>query len=116
VSYEHKVPVALESKTNNKSFWKYVNSKLKTRTGVGNLLKPDGTLTNTDEEKVNTLNDYFTSVFTHTDDLNEDPDVKEMDTFLDNIDVMVDEVLKKLKYYLTSPSRKVLYWKIGRLL
>ena len=50
LSYECKV--ALESKTNNKSFWKYVNSKLKTRTGVGNLLKPDGTLTNTDEEKV----------------------------------------------------------------
>ena len=96
LSYEHKVPVALESKTNNKSFWKYVNSKLKTRTGVGNLLKPDGTLTNTDEEKVNTLNDYFTSVFTRTDDLNEDPDVKEMDTFMDNIDVTVDEVLKKL--------------------
>lgn len=58
--------------------------------------RTDSTLTNTDEEKVNTLNDYFTSVFTRTDDLNEDPDVKEMDTFLDNNDVTVDEVLKKL--------------------
>jgi hypothetical protein len=28
--------------------------------------------------------------------LNEDPDVKDMDTFWDNIDVTVDEVLKKL--------------------
>ena len=102
LSYESKV--ALESKTNNKSFWKYVNSKLKTRTGVGNLLKSDGTLTNTDEEKVNPLNDYFTSVFTHTDDLNEDPDVKEMDTFLDNIDVTVDEVLKKLSCLKTDKS------------
>jgi len=102
LSYERKV--ALESKTNNKSFWKYVNSKLKTRTGVGNLLKPDGTLTNTDEEKVNTLNDYFTSVFTRTADLNEDPDVKEMDTFLDNIDVTVDEVLKKLSCLKTDKS------------
>ena len=27
------------------------------------------------------LNEYFTGVFTGTDDLNEDPDVKEMDTF-----------------------------------
>jgi hypothetical protein len=81
-----------------------VNSKLKTRTGVGNLLKPDGTHTNTDEEKVNPLNDYFTSVFTHTDDLNEDPDVKEMDTFLDNIDVTVDEVLKKLSCLKTDKS------------
>jgi len=81
-----------------------VNSKLKTRTGVGNLLKPDGTLTNTDEEKVNTLNDYFTSVFTRTAVLNEDPDVKEMDTFLDNIDVTVDEVLKNLSCLKTNKS------------
>ena len=81
-----------------------MNSKLKTRTGVGNLLKPDGTLTNTDEEKVNMLNDYFISVFTRTDDLNEDPDVKEMDTFLDNIDVTVDEVLKKLSCLKTDKS------------
>ena len=50
-------------------------------TGVGDLLKPDGTITNTDEGKVNTLNDYFSSVFTRTDDLNEDTDVKKIDTF-----------------------------------
>ena len=34
-----------------------------TKLNVGNLKKPDGTLTATDQETANTLNEYFSSVF-----------------------------------------------------
>ena len=61
-SYERKV--ALEAKSNCKSFWRYVNSKLKTRQGICNLLKLDGSLTINDTEKVEVLNNFFSSVFT----------------------------------------------------
>jgi len=40
--------------TNPKRFWKYVNSKLKTRIGVGNLIQPDGKVPEDDREKGNT--------------------------------------------------------------
>ena len=54
--------IAHESKVNVKGFWKYVNSKLKRTTGICNLTKPDGTMTQNDEEKANVLNDFFSSV------------------------------------------------------
>ncbi|CAG2209250.1 unnamed protein product [Mytilus edulis] len=79
-----------------KSFWKYVNSKLKTRTGVGNIMKSDGSLAINDTEKVNVLNTFFSSVFTRTEDLNEQPNVKDMEDVLLDISVTVDDVLKKL--------------------
>ena len=52
------------SKINVKDFWKYVNSKLKRTTGICNLVKPDGSLTSTDAEKCQLLNDFFVSVLT----------------------------------------------------
>ena len=39
-TFEYKL--ARECKTNAKCFWKYVNSKLKRKTGVGALIKDDG--------------------------------------------------------------------------
>ena len=56
---EHEKKIACESKTNPKSFWKYVNTKLKRTTGINNLMKPDGTLTDSDSEKANILNNFF---------------------------------------------------------
>ncbi|VDI17782.1 Hypothetical predicted protein [Mytilus galloprovincialis] len=93
-SYERKL--ALEAKTNCKSFWKYVNSKLKTRTGVGNIIEYYGSLAINDTEKVNVLNTFLSSVFTSTGDLNEQPNVKDMEDVLLDISVNVDDILKKL--------------------
>ncbi|CAM1307199.1 ARSA (predicted) [Pycnogonum litorale] len=56
--------VAADSKKNPKAFWRYVKSKTSARTGIGDLKKQDGTKTSTEEEKANTLNDFFRSVFT----------------------------------------------------
>ena len=56
-----------EIKTNPKSFWSYVQSKNKFKQGIGDLEKPDGNLAETDEDKAETLNAFFASVFTKED-------------------------------------------------
>ena len=60
--------VAMKAKINPKAFYKYANSK--TRSGIGNLIKPNGTLTVDDREKAEALNSFFTSVFTQEDLIN----------------------------------------------
>ena len=59
-------------------FWKYASTKMKTRTGVAELVKGNDQgrpMTKTDEEKANVLCDYFTEVFTE-DDIANIPDAQ----------------------------------------
>ena len=58
--------VANTAKTNPNTFHKYVNSKTKVRTGIGELQVDDVTSIS-DEEKASTLNKYFSSVYTKED-------------------------------------------------
>ena len=53
------------SKVNNepKLFWSYVKSKCKTRDKVCDLMKNDGTLTNSERDKAEVLNDFFCECF-----------------------------------------------------
>ena len=60
--YEKKI--AKNCKTNVKCFWKYVQSKRKVNNGISPLLRSDGSVATTDFEKANTLNEFFSSVFT----------------------------------------------------
>ena len=55
--------IQLQKKTDNKLFWNYVSSKTKTKPNVGSLKKSDGSLTVTDQETANVLNEYFSSKF-----------------------------------------------------
>ena len=59
--------LAKNAKEKPKLFWKYVNSRLKTRPQIPSLKKPDGSYAATDQGKADTLNDYFASVFTEED-------------------------------------------------
>ena len=64
--YEHSM--AKKAKENPKVIWRYINSKSKTRVGIGELCKnpkdPKSVKTNDDREKANILAKFFTSVFT----------------------------------------------------
>ena len=52
---------------NSKHFWKYVNSRLRSRPVVDILKKSDDSIVFTDKDKSKLFNDFFTSVFTHED-------------------------------------------------
>ena len=101
-SFEQKV--ALESKTNVKSFWNYVNSKLKTRSGIGTLNKSDGSLANSTADKVEVLNEFFTSVFTRTPDLQDFDTTSDLNCSMSDIFISQDDVLKKLCKLKTDKS------------
>ena len=90
---------ALESKQNPKAFYLYAQSKLKTRSAISQLIQDDGSLTTTDKDKANVLNNFLTSVFTHEDMTNmpEQPaqhPVREMDS---KIVFTLCDVAKKLE-------------------
>ena len=60
--------IAILSKSNPKKFWSYVNSKVKSHNQIGDLnytksVTNGQKVATTNEEKVDILNDYFSSVF-----------------------------------------------------
>ena len=60
--------LAKDIKNSPKGFWNYIRSKTKVKSGISNLIKDDGTKTQTDEEKAaDLLNNFFASVFTQED-------------------------------------------------
>ena len=90
--------LAKEIKANNKAFWRYANSIKRLRKQIPNLRKKDGSLTKSDEEKANVLNQQFTSVFTEESLTNpSDIDPLPVKTLLLNITVKEESLLKILK-------------------
>ena len=89
--------LAGDIKLNPKSFWKYVRSKTKIKTGISNLEKDDGTFAPTDVDKAEVLNNFFCSIFTREDvsDIPEPGRPYEGET-LDAFQVTKDGVIKKL--------------------
>ena len=86
---------------NPKSFWRYVNTSLKTRPDIDAIKRIDGSLASSDQEKTDLLNSYFSSVFTR-EDLSNIPnfEVNEDIPLLDNISIspsMVWREINKLK-------------------
>ena len=68
--YKYEKDLAAKIKTNNKLFWGCVRSKLKTKSMIGQVEAPDGSLTDDSQDKANLLNNYFVSVF-QTEELGE---------------------------------------------
>ncbi|KAK3748663.1 hypothetical protein RRG08_000895 [Elysia crispata] len=90
--------VAADCKKNPKAFWSYVKSKTTVRSGIGDLKKEDGTRTSSDQEKAETLNSFFQSVFTCEDkDQMPDPPSCTYDHALEDIEILEDSVTKLLK-------------------
>ena len=60
--------ISFNAKTNNKAFWKYINSKTKSTSGIASLhanhLDVNSILVDNNKEKANILNTYFASVYT----------------------------------------------------
>ena len=98
--------IAENSKTNNKKYWKYVNSKLKTRSKVPDLKLNETVYTKSELEKVDLLNHFFTSVFT-SEDLSSVPQIEKQvnEPFLTSIDITEEMTLEILKSL--NPSKSI---------
>lgn len=96
--------LAKEAKTNPKAIWSYIRNQVKTREGLGDLEKEDGSLTQDNLEKANTLNNFFVSVFTE-EDCSQFPEfeAKKFNTKLERIDITRPELLQILSK--TNPSK-----------
>lgn len=95
--------IAQKAKSNPKAFYKYAQSKLKSRSSIPDLIKP-GTEKNPvyitqDQDKAEAYLEYFGSVFTEESYSDELPDFPERDymSVLSTINITVDTVLEKLK-------------------
>ena len=55
--------LADEIKTNSKAFWRYANTRMKTRSTIENLVGVDGVVASADVDKAKVLNSFFSSVF-----------------------------------------------------
>ena len=97
-SFERKI--VDEVKENPKAFWSYLNSKRNSEKGIPKLKKPDNSFTQTDYDTANTLNSFFTSVFTKDDDvtINNVPTLNNEYSYTPMSDIFCteEEVLQKL--------------------
>ena len=87
----------LSQKSNDRQFYSYVNSKTKNKTNVGPL-KVDGRIITEDSEMTETLNNFFSSVFTQEDATNI-PQARRLDHDTSLVDITITEeiVMTKLQ-------------------
>ena len=98
VTKQYEKQIALDVKLNPKKFWKYAQSKTKTKSSIPDLFKAiiQSESTSTDKEKANVLADFFTSVFT-IENNTEMPEIEMIDvTPLSQMTICIDKVKKKL--------------------
>ena len=104
---DYEKSIALNAKKEPMRFWKYVKQKTKSKSSIGNLLKTDGTSTETDtcSEKADELNNFFASVFTR-ENLSNIPTVQDLNFHkpLETIDININQVEKLLHVLNTTKS------------
>ena len=95
LDYEKQIAAGI--KNDPRSFWRYVQSKLKTKDKIEALQDSTQNLQYSSEEKAILLNNFFTSVFTQELDQNI-PNLPEKvpDTILENIIINPEDVMKHL--------------------
>ena len=101
---DQELNIAKQSKTNPKILYRYISSKSKPKEPISHLIKDDGTLTESDLEKANVLNNFFSSVFVHEDDQNVPVFNSDFKTSTDTITITVEDMTKRLKSLQVSKS------------
>ena len=91
--------LAAETKSNNKGFWNYVNSRRKNRTKIADLKTNSGAFTSDDIDKADILNQQYANTFT-VEDLSSTPNFrpKQLQTQpLETFHITEEMVYKKLQ-------------------
>jgi Reverse transcriptase (RNA-dependent DNA polymerase) len=101
---QYKRQVANQAKVNQKFFYRFVNSKLKTRASIGDIKKANGTETTGDKDKAEEFKKFFSRVT--IEDMNNVPLVTSVAvrSVLDKIDLTEMEVRQLLKSIDASKS------------
>ena len=91
--------IAKECRKNPKSVWRYMKSTNKMSSGIPNLKKQDGSLTTSDKETAEVLNDQYYKQFTKEDTTNlpNTPPKHLLTEELKKFKITKEEVLKELK-------------------
>jgi hypothetical protein len=89
---------------NNRTFFKFVNSKLTSKGRIPALFNKNGIKCEDAADKANALNEQFASVFTYDDGVSP-PFPRRTDVSLDTVDVSPEKVLSVLKKLKPKPSR-----------
>ena len=94
---EYERNIAMEAKNSPKLFYSHVNSKMKVKEGIGDLIDSQGNTVCDNDGKANVLNNFFCSVFTEEKTENI-PKCKprNKDVYLEDIEFTKEKVLKKL--------------------
>ena len=94
--FEQNVASMIKSKP--KVFWKYAKSRLKTKPTIPTLSKPNGTKATSSKDKAETLNFFFSSVFT-LEFLHDIPTAPTylVEEVISTIDIMPELIHKKLQ-------------------
>ena len=74
---DYEKDIAKKHQNQSQFFWRYVTSKLKTTGEVPHLKRNDGSMTETDEDKVNELNTYL-KVYSPTNKVHHPPSAKNL--------------------------------------
>ena len=92
-------------KQNPQLFWKYVRSKVKVKHGISSLVDGSGSVATADLEKVEVLNNYFSSVFTH-ENLDSIPVFDDLyhGEPLEKFDISTDQVYQRLRELKSNKS------------
>ena len=88
--------VAQRSKSNSKSFWKYVSSKTKIISDIPDLYMETDNMTQNDTDKANVLGDFFSRVQTKEPDWCWILPDKAKPKYKLEIDINEDIILKKI--------------------
>lgn len=88
--------IAKEAGKNPKAFYKYANSKLKVKTGIGKVKAGEGKMTETDEETAEMLNNFFQTVFIKEEGRLPNFDKRTEDK-LENFEIFGEQVKKILE-------------------
>ena len=97
--------ISQQIRTNNKLFWRYVNSQRQSKASIPDLQRPDGTMATTDSDKAEILNNQFVSVFTNENISNiPEFDPIPVQSTLNKIQITPATVKKKLSKLRTDKS------------
>ena len=92
--------IAKNAKWNPKAFWKYTQSKLKSRSNIPDIIEPDTETdpkyAKCDADKAKVFLDYFSSVFTVEENQHNLPffEKRNYETVLDNMIITEEQIVK----------------------